>query len=142
MKPWSTACMLLLPVFLSAATLISAAPADVSLDHALAYLSREVPRWQRDNQCASCHNNGDAARALYVARRLRHHVPAASLASTSAWLAQPASWDSNRGNPAFSDKNLARIQFAAALLEALDAKVVKDRQVLRQAAESLLPEQK
>ena len=36
---------------------------------AVAFLSREVPRWSRENHCYSCHNNGDAARALYQASR-------------------------------------------------------------------------
>jgi hypothetical protein len=34
------------------------------------------------------------------------------------WLRDPAGWDHNPGNPGFSDKRLARIQFAAALAEA------------------------
>ena len=49
---------------------------------------------------------------------------------------KPGSWDSNRGNPAASDKKLARIQFAAALAEATD-----DRAILGEAASSLLPYQ-
>ena len=36
-------------------------------DRALAYLIREVPAWSREHKCFSCHNNGDAARALYTA---------------------------------------------------------------------------
>ena len=109
---------------------------------AVDYLAREVPRWQRENHCYSCHNNGDAARALYTAIRMRHRVPEAAVADTTAWVAHPAQWDSNRGNPAFSDKNLARIQFAAALAEAISAGETRDRQALIQAAESLLPGQK
>ena len=35
-------------------------------DRALAFLGREVPLWSRSNHCFSCHNNGDAARALYA----------------------------------------------------------------------------
>jgi len=91
---------------------------DPAIIRAVAYLSGEVPRWHRENQCYSCHNNGDAARALYAASRKGYRVPAAAFADTSKWLAHPETWDSNRGNPAFSDKKLARIQFAAALDEA------------------------
>lgn len=83
------------------------------VERAVAYLSAEVPKWDRENGCFSCHNNGDGARALYAAG-----VTAAgpALAGTTAWLREPGLWDSNRGDPAVSDKKLARIQFGAALL--------------------------
>lgn len=108
---------------------------------ALAYLSREVPRWAADNKCYSCHNNGDAARALYTAARLSHPVPEKSLADTTRWLAQPERWDKNGGNEAASDKGLARIQFAAALVAALDADLLKDRKPLGRAAEAVAKDQ-
>src|SRR5712691_11643796 len=78
---------------------------------ALAYLAREVPRWSAENKCFSCHNNGDAARALYTAARLSYPLPPKALTDTTDWLTQPQSWDHNGGNPAVSDKGLARIQF-------------------------------
>jgi hypothetical protein len=102
---------------------------------ALAYLAVEVPRWSRENHCFSCHNNGDGARALYAAVRLGHTVPLQALEDTSRWLAKPDRWDHNGGEGPFSDKLLARIQFGAALAEALDAGLVKERQALGQAAE-------
>src|ERR1700730_7344025 len=88
------------------------------LQTALAYLSREVPRWSQENHCYSCHNNGDAARALYRARQRGYAVPAQALSDTTEWLLAPAKWDDIRGAPAASDKKLARIQFSAALAEA------------------------
>jgi hypothetical protein len=121
--------------------LLAGAAHEPGVDRALAYLSREVPRWQSENRCASCHNNGDGARVLYIARRLHYPVAAPALTTTTAWLAHPAQWDSNRGNPAFSDKNLARIQFAASLVEAIGAGAVKDRAALLAAAHSLLDSQ-
>lgn len=108
---------------------------------AIAYLAREVPRWWKNNQCFSCHNNGDAARALYTALRLSYELPAEALSDTTRWLSRPAGWDENRGDPQVSDKKLARIQFAAALVEAFEYGVVKDLKVLRESAESLLPYQ-
>jgi len=122
---------------------MSAAPGsdDAGVNRAIAFLAREVPRWSRENQCYSCHNNGDAARALYTAKRLSFAVPAAALADTTQWVAQPEQWGSNKGLPAFSDRGLARIQFAASLTEAIDAGQVKDRAALVRAAESLLPDQ-
>jgi hypothetical protein len=122
---------------------LSSPPGDgkPGLERAIAFLSREVPRWSKENHCYSCHNNGDAARALYIARKLAYKVPAAALASTTQWVGHPEKWDSNRGNPAFSDKGLARIQFAASLAEAVDAGLVRDRAALQRAADSLLPAQ-
>ncbi|MEO7653313.1 MAG: hypothetical protein ABIZ80_22880, partial [Bryobacteraceae bacterium] len=83
------------------------------VERAVAYLSKEVPKWRGENGCFSCHNNGDGARALYMAG-----VPSSgtALRETAVWLAKPSQWDSNRGDPAVSDKKLARIQFGAALL--------------------------
>jgi squalene cyclase len=104
-------------------------------ERALAFLSREVPRWSRENKCFSCHNNGDAARALYVATRLSRSVPDAALAETTRWLARPERWDKNGGEGPASDKALARIQFAAALVEALDAGRLEERTPLARAAD-------
>ncbi len=107
-------------------------------DRALAYLAREVPRWARENKCYSCHNNGDAARALYAGVRFSYPVPPQSLEDTSRWLGRPEQWDHNGGEGPFSDKKLACIQFAAALADALDAGRVKDRLSLRRAADRIV----
>lgn len=105
---------------------------------AVEYLVREVPRWSKENGCFSCHNNGDAARALYVAEQAGYRVPQSALADTTRWLLAPADWDHDRASPAFGDKKLARIQFAGALAQAYDAGIVHDRAALIAAAESLL----
>ena len=85
---------------------------------AVDYLANEVPQWQRENHCHSCHNNGDGARALYAAARRGYPLPAAALDDTTRWLLAPAGWDHNPGTPGFNNAKLARIQFAAALVEA------------------------
>jgi len=82
------------------------------------YLAREVPAWARDNHCYSCHNNGDGARVLFLARRRGLNVPDAAFAGTLDWLRNPAGWDETHSTPGFSNVTLARIQFASALLEA------------------------
>ena len=111
------------------------------MQRAIDYLAQEVPRWSKENHCFSCHNNGDAARALYLARKLDYHVPENALADTTAWLLRPAGWDDNKGDPGFSDKTLARIQFAAALSQAVATGVVSGREPLLAAAGVLLAEQ-
>src|SRR5262245_45932205 len=108
---------------------------------AIAYLAREVPRWSKENGCFSCHNNGDGARSLYAASRRGYAVPDIALADTTRWLIEPGKWDNNRGDPGFSDKKLARIQFAATLAQACEADVVHERRALIDAALSLVPYQ-
>jgi hypothetical protein len=124
---------LLVVLMVGLAVTLSAQTAE---QRAVDYLARETPRWSKENGCFSCHNNGDAARALFAAARLGYKVPKDALADTIAWLSKPSEWDGNPDNPGFSDKKLARIQFAAALVE---ANVTGD--ALTQAAELLLPYQ-
>jgi predicted CxxxxCH...CXXCH cytochrome family protein len=101
---------------------------------AIEFLAREVPRWQPENHCFSCHNNGDAARALFLAKARGFSVAPASLADTINWLRKPESWDENHGNPAFSDRKLARVQFSAALAEAVRDGLSEARGDLSRAA--------
>jgi hypothetical protein len=108
---------------------------------ALEFLLREVPAWSKENGCFSCHNNGDAARALYVASRKGYRVPASALADTTAWVAAPNQWEQNKGDPGFSDKRLANVQFAAALLSAFETGHLNERQPLAQAARKLAADQ-
>ncbi len=114
---------------------------DIAETKAVQFLMREVPAWSRQNSCYSCHNNGDGARALYTAMKKGHQVPEKVLADTSAWLANPPGWDKNKGDPGFSDKRLANIQFAAALLAALEAGELKDRSALKAAARKVAADQ-
>jgi Squalene-hopene cyclase C-terminal domain len=108
---------------------------------AVAYLSREVPRWSRENHCYSCHNNGDAARALYRASRAGIDVPQKSLEETTRWLTRPSDWDHNGGDGPFSDKVLARVVFTTSLQTAVATKWIDDRSVLIRAAERLVLDQ-
>jgi len=108
---------------------------------AVKFLAREVPAWSKDNGCFSCHNNGDAARALYAATRKGYGLPDSALADTTAWAERPDRWDQNKGDPGFSDKRLASIQFASSLLAAFDAGRVKDRRSIEQAARKLAANQ-
>jgi Squalene-hopene cyclase C-terminal domain len=124
--------------------LLAAGPAiadDSPEGKALAYLAAEVPRWSPEHHCFSCHNNGDAARALYAAVRLGRSVPEKATLDTDRWLAKPEGWDKNGGDGPFSDKVLARLQFAAALASAIDAGRVADRAPLLRAAARLVDDQ-
>jgi hypothetical protein len=92
-----------------------AASAEASaVERAVAYLRIEVPRWRREHPCYSCHNNGDAARALIAASKAGHDV-GDSIDDTLVWLAAPSRWASNAMRGGSEDLPLARIQFASAL---------------------------
>ena len=109
-------------------------------DRAVSYLSREVPRWKAENDCYSCHNNGDAARALLVAAAAGVKTDGA-LEDTLAWLRRPATWKDNKTQGGIDDKALARVQFAGALAIAVDQQRAP-RTAIREAATLLAADQK
>ena len=76
---------------------------------AVAYLEVEVPRWKAENGCYSCHNNGDAARAL-----LHAGVRGPAVADTLKFLRDPDKWSGKDGKP----DPLALVQYASALVAA------------------------
>ena len=86
-------------------------PLAVALERSVTFLSAEVPKWRIEQGCFSCHNNGDAARALIQASVAGFDVTAA-LADTLAFLSRPDRWEENSTGGAFDDKALARVQFA------------------------------
>lgn len=110
-------------------------------DKALAYLMQEVPAWRQKHACGSCHNNGDAARALFRARDLGYAVPQQAIANTLEWLRQPLEWERAPGEPGTSDIKLARVQFTAALLGAVESNAIEDRRLLLDAARKLASDQ-
>ena len=124
--------------FAAALLIFSAAAfAQTPEQRAIDYLAREAPRWYFENRCYSCHNNGDAVRVLYLAHSLHRPIPPDAFVGERQWLTQPRRWDRNRGNPAFSDKKLAWIQFSAALIEATKAGMNHDQPSLALAANGL-----
>jgi hypothetical protein len=108
---------------------------------AVAQLARWVPAWPAEEKCFSCHHSGVAAGALYAAVRMGHKVPDKALEETTRWLSQPDKWDPKREGGAPTDQALVRIQFGAALVEALDAGVLKDRRPLLDAAKLVAADQ-
>ncbi len=116
-------------------------PGSAAEARAVEFLKREVPAWSREHRCFSCHNNGDAARALYVAARRGYIVQRSVLADTTAWLAQPNRWRENKGEPGFNDQRLANLQFGAALLTAIATGFVNDRRPLVEAVRKIAADQ-
>ncbi|HEX5218711.1 MAG TPA: hypothetical protein VFZ59_04025 [Verrucomicrobiae bacterium] len=112
----------------------SIASTDSAEARAIAFLQREVPAWSRDNGCFSCHNNGDAARALFAAIRHGYRIPQNTIAGTTAWVSSSSQWSDNKGDPGFSDQRLADIQFTASLASALEAGSAGNHQALEIAA--------
>jgi hypothetical protein len=85
---------------------------------AVGFLAREAPRWRVENGCFSCHNNGDASRALLAAGRGLD--PA-----TLDFLRRPARWKDNGPDEEYSDRRLAALQFAFALSELGDVDALR-----------------
>lgn len=108
---------------------------------AVSYLAAEVPTWRTENRCASCHHNGDGAFALFRSIQLGFDVPEDAIANSVAWLEHPDRWDTNGGEGTFSDKRLARIQFARSLAGAVEAGFDGARPALTQAAEFMAADQ-
>jgi hypothetical protein len=115
--------------------------ADSPEQRALAFLQQEVPAWSRDNRCFSCHNNGDAARALYAASQRGFPIREQALVDTTDWVSHPDRWDHNKGDPGFSDKRLANLQFAASLVAARAAGESANHDALLKAVQRVAGDQ-
>lgn len=130
-----------LAVVLQCALLVEPGATAAAERRAIAYLEDEAPSWRPNNGCFSCHHDGDATRALYRAKQLGRTVNVERLERTTRWLTQPENWEHNGGEGPFSDKRLARLQFTAALVEAVRSGIVTDRGPLRAAAQALADDQ-
>ena len=115
-------------------------PTSVAIARGVKYLSVEVPKWRAEHPCYSCHNNGDAARALLVASARGYDVGNA-LVDTLSFLKKPENWNQNKAAAGFDDKQLARVQFAGALTVA-HAQGRVPRGDLERAARLLIADQK
>ena len=135
----------LVPILTLVAGFAAAPEATAPERKALEYLAREVPLWSKEHGCYSCHNNGDAARALFEAMKrpgpFNADVPESAVVDTTKWLSSPEGWDHNGGEGPFSDKILARVQFASALASATKSGLIKTRLPLGRAAERLAQDQ-
>ena len=49
-------------------------PTAAAIGRGVAFLRVEVPKWRKEHPCYSCHNNGDATRALIVASARGHDI--------------------------------------------------------------------
>ena len=87
---------------------------DVAIKRGVAFLAKEVPKWHAEHPCYSCHNNGDATRALIVAG-MRGYDIGSAVDDTIDFLRVPSRWDQNKAPGGLDDRTLARIQFASAL---------------------------
>jgi hypothetical protein len=142
-KSVTASCLIL--AYLSSAVHFSGGliddPGKAAEARAVDFLKREVPAWSRGNGCFSCHNNGDAARALYTASQQGYRISPDVLAETTAWLSEPRNWDKGKGDPGFNDQRLANLQFALALLVAIETGHVADKKQLLVAAQRVASDQ-
>ncbi len=134
--------MLIAPILAAGLLVTQAAgkppgPAGATLRKATDFLEREVARWSREHRCFSCHNNGDAARALFQAAQARGKAVPQALAATADWLRTPRQWENNGPDGPFSDKRLARLAFSFALATGVKTGLLENRRALNQAALAL-----
>lgn len=104
---------------------------------AVGYLVNPVASWKAKQGCASCHHNGDAARALLMASHRGQDVGDA-LSDTRAFLQNPGGWAANKSHD--DDEGLMRLQFAAALAAAGE-KDLNPTPALVEAAKVILADQ-
>ena len=121
-------------VVLQPACGLAADATSASIDRAVAFLAAEVPKWKQENHCYSCHNNGDAVRALMSAHKAGKLKDLAPLDDTLKFLADPETWDANGPDGPFKDLKLQRIQFGVALAVAHATRALDDRAALSKAA--------
>lgn len=129
------------PITASVLPLLLVLPGGVAERRGLAFLAAEVPGWVRENRCYSCHNTGVGATALFLAARAGRPVQPHSVRDLTEWLGRPRRWEQNGDKGPFSDKKLARLQFASALLGAADAGLIADPRAVREAALLVAAEQ-
>lgn len=110
------------------------APAGSAEEKAVAFLASHTLSWPEENGCFSCHNNGDAARALHAARKRGLRLDSTVLAETNRWLLSPDRWDENKGRKEFGDQRLAALQFTSALEAAIDGGLDDGLAAFRKAA--------
>lgn len=110
-----------LVMMLSAGTFLAAQESGRGLSpeaRGVAFLAKEGPAWYDKFGCYSCHNNGDAVRALVSASKQKMDVAAALTKALNVQRPQdwkPLTAGDLKGVP------LARIAFANALVDAIDA---------------------
>lgn len=116
-----------------------AEPASDGTRRAVDFLIREVPAWPQQNNCFSCHNNGDGFRALTVARERGWTVPDDALSATRKWLLHPERWETSGGNPDYGDRQLINVQFSAALATLAAATEADQNQPVADALAAIAP---
>jgi hypothetical protein len=114
---------------------------DLAIQRSVRFLTTEVPGWMAENKCASCHNQGDGARALLATHRSGSIVEPRVLESTFRWLETPDNWEKNRGLPEASDQQLANLQFAATLASAHQVQPERFKTAIEAASKLLIAQQ-
>lgn len=116
-----------------------------SLERAIEFLGSQVPAWPRENQCFSCHHQGDGARALASARAQGWKLPAETLDSSQQWLEKLEDWHHQKGDPNAKDPLLADLQFSMTRMLLMPSSMASETEShlwFRSVGERLLPHQK
>ncbi len=85
------------------------------LTQARAYIIQEANAWYPENNCYSCHNHGDAVRALLLNDPDGTQLQSPAWDPFWQWLADPKQWMSDAAPESRESPILVRIQFGALL---------------------------
>ncbi len=98
---------------------IQAANLDTPSQKAFRYLASESLQWARDNKCYSCHNNGDAARALFLTASDSNEFSNPQWNELFSWYRKPEGWIDATNSDLDLSPTLGLVQFGAASRSAL-----------------------
>ena len=86
---------------------------------AFQYLEKESLQWVQENKCYSCHNNGDAARALFLTSpKLAARFSGPQWRELIEWYQEPDKWNEASNRELDLSPTLGLVQFAATSIEA------------------------
>lgn len=106
---------------------------EAAIDRARRYLIAEEAAWRKDHRCFSCHNQGLALRAVWLAERQPSRLPADD--PIARWVVEPGLWQvENRLGE--NDQSMADLLFARTALTAHRRGVIRlTPQTLQQIAQ-------
>ncbi len=111
---------------------------DSAMRRAFNYLLDESSNWSGENNCFSCHNNGDAVRALLAYQQEPHTFAGSSWRKLLKWFDQPGEWLKSPSDEFGESPILTFIQFGTARLAAQSGGLMAKNRVIESAIQEEL----
>ena len=132
---------LLLPSLIVSTSLLADRQREAVIE-ATQYLKTEALSWRTENACFSCHNNGDAMRALFECSTSPLPFRTSQWKESLLWLEAPRKWKEANSTEVKLSPALAIIQFGNTMLAAEKKGLLSvDEDRHRRAANSLIETQ-